>query len=126
VTADRQSHDTVRGSILALLNGCLLGFLSVYLAYPGFMFASVLLVVLATYYAHLRRIRHLGFLFVGAGGVPGLLMGRVIVIAMADRSVTIFADTLLALGVALTAVSVGAALILATFIIRHGDPQRTE
>jgi hypothetical protein len=103
--------------ILALLIGLMAGYGAVSGRETGMLVAALALVVLPVVYYRQGRLRDIGWLFIGLGALPTLLLGPILLASLRDRGTQVDAGTWPAFAVAALLMIVGL-LILATLFRR--------
>lgn len=106
---------------LALAFGAVLGFVSIFLREIGLLFALAFAAVLIAFYVRQRRGGDAGWLLVGAGGVPLLLVGRPVLASLiGPGDVTVGLESYVAVAVAATVVVLGGLWVYAA---RRASPR---
>ena len=100
--------------ILALLIGLMAGYGAVEGGEAGLPVAVLALVALPVLYYRQGRLPDIGLLFLGAGALPTLLLGRVLLDSVLDPGVGAVPGTWPAFGLALLLVIAGTAIFVAT------------
>ncbi len=103
----------------AVLIGAVAGFAGLWLRELGWILLTVTLTGLTILYVVQRRIAAIGWLYLAAGTVPTLILGRNILTTFMDPAVEVGPDTYAFMAVAVTIAGVGAIILLAQYLGRR-------
>lgn len=104
----------VAGAVLALLIGGVLGYIALILREMGWAIAAVTAVLLSLFYWAGGRRPDAGWLLIGVGAVPAVILGRNGFVALVDPSMEVGPDTWVMLAVAAAIGVTGALVVYAT------------
>ena len=93
--------------LVAAAIGASLGFLALRVGEVGWALAALLLSVMSVYYAAQGKRVELGWMLIGAGLAPGLILARNVLTAFADPAVSVYWDTWVMLGIAAGTTALG-------------------
>ena len=94
-----------------LLVGLLTGYNALWLQEIGWVIAAAVLISLPFVYLRLQRRAAIGWLFLGAGLAPILILGRTIVSSLADPAVPVYTGTWIFFVVAVMLAGAGIAIV---------------
>ena len=98
----------------ALLIGLVTGYAALFLREMGWLIAGCVLVILPVVYVRQHRLVDVGWLYLGAGLSPILLLGQTLLQMVTDPAIQVESDTWVFFGVAVVMAGVGIGVIVAT------------
>lgn len=107
-------RNRLTGHLMAVGIGGILGFLALFLREIGWFLSGALSGVLIGFYVSQRRTSDAGWLLVGGGGVPALILRRNAFAATVDPSSAVGLDTWIMLLAAIGIASIGILILCAT------------
>lgn len=106
------------GSLLAIVTGAVLGYLALFLREIGWLLGAGVALALGTFYVRARRGADLGWLLVGAGAIPALVLGSNAIQAKLEPSIEVGRDTWIMAGVGVAVVLTGLVVLTVSRVRR--------
>ncbi len=113
-------RSSLAGGIVAAIIGGIVGFLGLFLREMGLVLAAVVVVIASLSYVRSGRGRDVGWLLLGAGVVPTVILGRNALTAYVDPAVEVGPDTWLLLAGFAVVASAGAIVVGVSLVAPKG------